>query len=51
MDVSLSLKHLLFLSLQKHHIKQWEQLTKYNYFDDNQTCLANTLGAPKRIAA
>ena len=51
MDLSISSKHLLFLSLQNTTLSNEEQLTIYNHFNDNQTCLANTLAAPKQYAA
>ena len=51
MDLSLSSKHLLFLSFKDTTLSNGEQLTKYNHFDDDQTCLANMLGDLKRIVA
>ena len=53
MDLSLSSKHLLFISLQRHHIKQLsngEKLTICDHFYDDQVCLASKLGAPKQTA-
>ena len=50
-DLSISSKQL-FLSFQRHHIKRHEERwTIYNHFDDDQSCLANTLTAPKQYEA
>ena len=51
MDLSLSLKHLLFLFLQRHHIKQWGTINHIGPFNDDQACLASKLGATQQTAA
>ena len=42
MDLSLSSKHLLFLSSKDITLSNGEQLTIYDHFYDDQICLAST---------
>ena len=51
MDLSLSSKHLLFLSLQRLTLDNGGQLSIYDHSNDGQSTLANKLGVPQLTLA